>query len=77
MGIRSEARGTMAQGRKTIAKADRLLDTMGQLLEIGKAILQRMDRISEALEKNGADINPKIGDTEIPIGVNISTTKGA
>lgn len=84
MGLRGEARATMAQGRQAIAqsrqtldKADHQLDTLEDLLEIGKAILQRIDRITEALEKNGIDINPKVKDTVLPVGANISTDQGA
>lgn len=78
--LRREALQTMDQAQDAIAKADDRLDDAGELLEqlqvlagIGLNILQRLDRISEAIEKNGLNVNPKVGEIEIPIGVNIST----
>lgn len=89
--LRREALETMYRARQLAAKGDKTLDETRELIikadvlidllqDAGEALndlLVIANRLAQAIEKNGADINLKVKDTEIPIGVNISTTKGA
>jgi hypothetical protein len=73
--LRREALQTIDQSQALIAKADDKLDDAGDLMDLGKMILLRLDRILEVLEEKGVDINPKVGNTEFPVGVNVSISK--
>jgi len=80
MGLRGEAGATMAQGRqaiaqsqKTLSNADHQLDTLKELLVVAKSILEQINVLMQSIAKNGIDVNPKVGETEIPVGANIST----
>jgi len=68
---------TLDETRELIIKADVLIDLLQDAGEALNDLLVIANRLAQAIEKNGADINLKVKDTEIPIGVNISTTKGA
>lgn len=72
--LRREALETMDQAQDRLDDAGELIDQLQVLAGIGLKILERLDRISAAIEKHGLDVNPKVADTEIPVGINISTT---
>lgn len=71
--LRREALETMDQAQDRLDDAGELIDQLQVLAGIGLKILERLDRISAAIEKNGLDVNPTVADTEIPVGINIST----
>ena len=60
-----ESRQMIADGKRQLGKSDVVLDRLDLLIDIGLGLLERF-------EKHGLDVNPKVGDTEIPVGVNVS-----
>lgn len=84
--LRREALETMYRAQHAAAKGERALDEVRELLvkvdvlvdllqdaaETGDKILDRLDRMTQAIEQRGLAVNPTVGDTTIPIGAKIS-----
>lgn len=81
--LRREALKTMDQAQDALDKADDRLDDAGVLLEqlhglaeIGLQILQRLDRISAAIESNGAKLSGEVAGIDIPAAITIKPGEG-
>jgi ABC-type transporter Mla subunit MlaD len=81
--LRREALQTMDQAQAALDKADNRLDDAGELIEhlqtlagIGLNILQRLDRISAAIEANGAKISGEVAGIDIPASITVKPGEG-
>lgn len=84
--LRREALETMYRAKMLTAKGDKTLDETRELLVKGDVLIDMLQeagealnellaiakRMAQAIEKHGADVNPKIGDVEVPVGMNVS-----
>jgi len=55
--------------RGNVARTTGNIDTL--VFEV-RELVAVIRELVEEIKKNGLDVNPKIGETEIPVGVNIS-----
>ena len=77
--LRRQALETMYRAQRLEAKGEKTLDEVRELLVKADVFLDLLQDIADTvsdildrIEQHGANINPTVGETVIPIGVNVS-----